>query len=83
LDKRLGEKALTVHGKFKISKADKGETGEEQSQKRVHHFSLTSKGLFVKKSSWQGKQSIPHATVTFYADCVKICGDFARTLATK
>jgi hypothetical protein len=44
---------------------------------------VTSRRLFTENSSWQAKQSIPHATVTFYSDCVKMCEDFPRTLATK
>jgi hypothetical protein len=39
-------------------------------------FSLTSRGLFTKNSSWQAKESIPHTTVMFYGDCVKMCKDF-------
>jgi hypothetical protein len=27
----------------------------------------------TKKSSWQAKQSIPHTTVKFYGDCLKMC----------
>jgi hypothetical protein len=40
-------------------------------------FSLTSRGLFTKNSSWQAKKYIPHTTVRFYGDCVKMCIDFA------
>jgi hypothetical protein len=29
--------------------------------------------LFIKNSSWQAKQSVPHTTVIFYGDCMKIC----------
>jgi hypothetical protein len=34
-------------------------------------------GFFAEHSSWQAKQSIPHTTVTFYGDCLKMCEDFA------
>jgi hypothetical protein len=44
---------------------------------------LTSRGLFTKNSSWQAKHLIPYTTVTFYADCVKLCGNLVRNLATK
>jgi hypothetical protein len=44
---------------------------------------LTSRGLFTKISSWQGKQSIRHTTVTFYGDCVKMCEDFAPNFSDK
>jgi hypothetical protein len=54
-----------------------GETGEEQSQEHAHNVSLTSRGLFINNSSWQAKQSIPHTTVMFYGDCVRMCKDFA------
>jgi hypothetical protein len=56
----------------------KGETGEE------HVYHLDIKGTVHKKnSSWQAKQSIPHTSVTFYGDCVKVCEDLSRTLATE
>jgi hypothetical protein len=38
-------------------------------------FSLTSRWLFTKNSSWQAKQSVPHTAVTFYGDCMKMCGE--------
>jgi hypothetical protein len=38
---------LAVHGKFKLAKTEKGETGEEQSQEHVHHFDI--KGTVHKK----------------------------------
>jgi hypothetical protein len=40
-------------------------------------FALTSRELFTKNSSWQTKLSIPHTTVTFYGDNVKLCEDFS------
>jgi hypothetical protein len=39
------------------------------SQEHAHHF--------LWNSSWWAKQSIPHTTMTFYGDCVKMCEDFA------
>jgi hypothetical protein len=33
--------------------------------------------LFTKNLSWQAKQSIPHTTVIFYGNCVKIYEDCA------
>jgi hypothetical protein len=44
-------------------------------------FFFTSRGLFIKNSSWWAKQSIPHTTVTFYGNCMKMCEDVAPTLA--
>jgi hypothetical protein len=41
----------------------------------------TSRGLFTKISSWQAKQPVPHTTVTFCDDCVKICLDFGNKRA--
>jgi hypothetical protein len=37
---------------------------------------LDIKGI-TKNSSWHAKQSIPHPTVMFYGQCVKMCEDFA------
>jgi hypothetical protein len=51
----------------------KGGTDEDKSQEHSHNFSLTSRELFSKNSSWQTKQPIPHTTVTFYGDCMKKC----------
>jgi hypothetical protein len=60
----------------------KGETGEKQSQEHAHHF-FTWRGLLTKSSSWHAKKSIPHTTVTFYGDCVKICEYFVPNLGDK
>jgi hypothetical protein len=62
--------------------AEKGETGEDQSQEHAHHF-LISSGLFAKNSSLQTKQPIQLTTVTFYGDCVKMCKDFASNFGDK
>jgi hypothetical protein len=59
--------------KSRLTETEKGETGEEQS----HNLFWASRGLFIKNSSWQAKQSIPHTAVTLYDDCVKMCEDFA------
>jgi hypothetical protein len=32
---------------------------------------------------WQATQSVPYTTVTFYADCVKICEDFGPSFGDK
>jgi hypothetical protein len=34
-------------------------------------------------NSWQTKQSIPHATVTFYGHCMKMCEDFVPNFGYK
>jgi hypothetical protein len=50
---------------------------KEYSDSRAYSsFSLTSKGLFTNNSSWK-KKEIPHTTVTFYGDCMKMWEDFA------
>jgi hypothetical protein len=46
-------------------------------------FSLTSRGLFTKNSSWQAKQSVLHTTVTLYGYCMKMYKDFSQILAIK
>jgi hypothetical protein len=38
---------------------------------------------FAKNSSWQAKQPVPHTTVTFYGDCVKMCEEFASNFGDK
>jgi hypothetical protein len=55
----------------------KDKTCEDRIQEQFSLFSLTSRGLFTKNSSWQAKQLIPHTTVTFYGNCIKMCEDFA------
>jgi hypothetical protein len=40
------------------------------------------KGI-VHKEFVADQQSIPHATVTFYVDCVKMCQDFALIFGDK
>jgi hypothetical protein len=37
----------------------------------------------VHNTSWQTKQSIPHTTVIFYGDCVKMFQDFAPNFDDK
>jgi hypothetical protein len=41
------------------------------------------KGDVTNNLSWQAKQSIPHATVMFYSNCVKIFEDFALNFGDK
>jgi hypothetical protein len=41
------------------------------------------KGIAHKDSSSQAKQSILHATLTFYGNCVKMCEDFAPNFGDK
>jgi hypothetical protein len=54
-----------------------------RAKSRACSFSLTSRGLLTKNSSWQVKQLIPHTTVTFYGDCVKMWDDFAPNFGDK
>jgi hypothetical protein len=41
------------------------------------------KEIVHKELVLQAKQSIPHTTVTFYGDCVKMCEDFAPNFGDK
>jgi hypothetical protein len=46
-------------------------------------FSLAPRRLFTKNSSWQNKQSLPHTTVAFYSECMKMCEDFPLNIGDK
>jgi hypothetical protein len=46
-------------------------------------ISFDIKGMFKKNSFWQAKQSIPHTTVTFVCDCVKMGDDFVPNFGDK
>jgi hypothetical protein len=66
------------------------ETKQQSSQwkmkskvKRMSIIFLTWRGLLTKNSSWQAKHSIPHTTVTFYGDCMKVCEDFVLNFGGK
>jgi hypothetical protein len=83
LDKHWGKKAWAVCGKSKLTKTEKGKTGEEQSQEHANNFLSHHWGLFTKSSSWQAEQSIPHTIVTFYGDCVKMYEDFIPIFGDK
>jgi hypothetical protein len=69
----FGKKASAVYGKSNLS-----ETGEDQSCEHTHHFSLTSRELFIKNSSWKAKQSISHTTVMFHGECLKFSPEIWR-----
>jgi hypothetical protein len=43
--------------------------------------SSTAWSLSIKNLSWQGKQSIPHTTMMFYDDCMKMCKTFVPNFA--
>jgi hypothetical protein len=56
---------------------DRPEKARRVKSKACSLFSLTSKGLLTKNLASQAKQPIPHTTLTFYCDCVKIWEDFS------
>jgi hypothetical protein len=72
------QEVLTVCSVQGTPKKDRGE-GQEHS----HHSLSYQEELFTKNLSWQAKQSIPHATVMFYGDCLKICENFAPNFGDK
>jgi hypothetical protein len=55
----------------------------KKSEGNCSSFSLTPRKLFTDNSSWQPKHSIPHITVTFYGDIVKMCEDFFPNFGDK
>jgi hypothetical protein len=60
---------------------EKSELAESKAKNML--IILTSRRLFTKNSSWQDKQSILLATVTFYGDCIKMCKDFASNFGDR
>jgi hypothetical protein len=66
-----------MHGKSKLT-----EVKNKVKSIMVNIF-FDIKGLFTQNSSWLVKQSIPHTTVTFYGDGMKMCDDFAPNLGDK
>jgi hypothetical protein len=74
---------MCLNGMLGSGQTEKGETGKEQSQEHCSLFSLISKGLFIKNSFWQAEQSIPHTTVTFHSDCIKMCKDFSTNFGDR
>jgi hypothetical protein len=44
---------------------------------------LTTRGLFTKNSCRHPKQSIPHTTLMFCGDCMKMCEDFTPNVGNK
>jgi hypothetical protein len=67
--------------KSKLMETKKWETCEEQSEEMLIIF--FDMELFTKNSSWQAKQSIPHVTLTFYSECMKVCEDFTLNFGNK
>jgi hypothetical protein len=55
--------------------AEKGGTGEEQSQEHACHFLWHQEDCTQKNSSWQAKQSISHTTVKMCEDFIPNFGD--------
>jgi hypothetical protein len=51
--------------KSKLTSTEKGKPGEEHSNEHAHHFLL-----YIKNSSWEVKESIPHTTMTFHGKCM-------------
>jgi hypothetical protein len=49
----FGEEIMSCTWKFKLTETEKGEIGEKS--RACSSFSLTSRGLITKNSSWQAK----------------------------
>jgi hypothetical protein len=75
----LEEESMSLTQKFQTPRARQ----VKSKIKGMLIISLTSRELFTKNSSWQAKLSIPHITVMFYSDLVKMCEDFALKFGDK
>jgi hypothetical protein len=63
-------------------------TGSEKARKVNTEVKSTLINFFhikgsVRKEFVLAGQTVPHITVTFYGDCVKMCEDFARNFGDK
>jgi hypothetical protein len=72
-----------IYGYDPEAKQQSSQWENPNSPRACSSFSLTSRGLFTNNSSWQAKQSIPHTTLMFYGDCVKMFEDFAPNFEDK
>jgi hypothetical protein len=80
--KVFGEESMNCTRKVQPHQ-DRKKAREEKSKVKSMLIILTQRGLFAKNSFWQAKQSIPHTTMMFCGNCVKLCEDFALNFSNK
>jgi hypothetical protein len=66
-------------GKSKLTETEKGKTGEGHGQEHAHHIPRHEEGCSYRICSGP----IPHTTLPFYGDCVKMSENFATNLGEK
>jgi hypothetical protein len=76
LDKSSGKNVYVVYGKPKPTETERRVKRKVKSM-LIIFFDIT------KNLSWQVKLSIPHTTLTFYGDCVKMCEEFTPKFGDK
>jgi hypothetical protein len=78
LDLRLGGKVRAIHEKSKLMETEKGEA--QSYPMLIILFDI--KEIVYKEFVLAG-QSVPHTTMTFYSDYMKMCEDFAGNFSNK
>jgi hypothetical protein len=79
----FGEESMNCAQRVQFHQDRKMRDRWRAKRRACSSFSLPSKRLFTKNSSWEAKQSIQYTTVTLQGDCLKMCEDFAPNFGDK